>query len=533
MLRTRRVFAATLFILLVTMFTTGSLISAQSDQQRIIYGLTLNVSGIDPHINQNTELGIVLRSVYDTLVYRDPTTKEIVPGLAKTWEISEDGLTYTFTLRDDVVFHDGTFFNSDAVAKNIERVMAADTGSQRARLLLGPLVSYQIVDNYTFRFILAEPYSALLDALSQVYLGMASPKTFEEFGILRYQFHQVGTGPFIFVEYVPEDRIVIRRNPDYKWGPAFYVDPGENAIQEVEFRFFRDPATRALALESGEAQVMGELLPTDARVLANNPAFKLAPAAVPGQPLQFYMNTQRAPTNDLAVRQALLYASNRTAIVDAVYQGFSTVAWGPLTAATDFYNPGVVNAYAYNIEQARTLLANAGYVDTDRDGILDQNGEPLEITIIQPPWGLVPEVAQFLQDQWESLGIRVVIEPVPGFTSLLEEVQTGEYNLVSFDQFGLDPAILDARFLSDGTANWTGYGNADLDQLLSSASREGDAEQRRALYGQAQALIMEQALILPVRDYINLNAYTARIDNLVYDPYGWFPLLYNATYIPE
>ncbi|MCA9915749.1 MAG: ABC transporter substrate-binding protein, partial [Anaerolineae bacterium] len=90
--------------------------------EKIIYGLTLNVSGIDPHINRSTELGIVLRQVYDTLVYRDPSTREFVPGLAQSWDISEDGLTYTFSLRDDVTFHDGTPFNAEAVAANLARI---------------------------------------------------------------------------------------------------------------------------------------------------------------------------------------------------------------------------------------------------------------------------------------------------------------------------------------------------------------------------------------------------------------------------
>lgn len=520
-------------LLLFTACTGNAAPSGTETPHKIIYGLTLSVSGIDPHINQNAELGIVLRQVYDTLVYRHPETREFVPGLATSWTISEDGLTYTFKLRENVTFHDGTLFNADAVAANLERIMNPETASQRARLLLGSLTAYQVVDNYTINLILSEPYSPLLDGLSQVYTAIASPKALSEYSLLRYQYHQVGTGPFEFVEYIPEDRIVIRRSPDYAWGPDFYTPPATDAIEEVEFRFFRDPATRAAALESGEADVMGELLPLDARELANNPAFTVAPVAIPGQPLQFYMNTTQPPTNNLAVRQALIFATNRNAIVDAVYQSFSPVAWGPLAAVTPFYNPGVVDVYAYNLEQAQTLLAGAGYKDSDNDGILDLDGEPLEVTIIQPAWGLVPEVTQFLQDQWRSVGIRTVIEPVPGFTSLLEEVEKGEYNLVSFDAFGLDPVLLNARYLSNGSVNWVGFSSPELDSLLLSASRESDNETRRIAYGQAQAIIMQQALILPIRDYVNLNAYTTRVKGLVFDPYGWFPLLYNATIEPE
>src|SRR5690606_14734033 len=115
--------------------------------------------------------------------------------------------------RDDVSFHDGTPFNADAVAANFARIFDDAVASQRSRFLLGPVSSYQVVDEFTFRVTMREPFTPLLDSLSQVYLGIASPTALAEFqdDQLRYQFHQVGTGPFEFVEYLPEDRIVIRR----------------------------------------------------------------------------------------------------------------------------------------------------------------------------------------------------------------------------------------------------------------------------------------------------------------------------------
>jgi peptide/nickel transport system substrate-binding protein len=189
----------------------------------ITYGLTLSPSGFDPHINQSAEIGIVLRQVYDTLVYRDPTTNEIVPGLATGWSVSDDSLTYTFTLRSDVSFHDGTPFNAQAVAANLDRIASPNTRSQKALFLLGPYAGYEVVDEYTIRIRLTEPYSPLLDSLAQFYLGIASPTALAEHSLSRYQFHQVGTGPFAFIEYIPEDRIVLRRNPAYAWGPAFYT----------------------------------------------------------------------------------------------------------------------------------------------------------------------------------------------------------------------------------------------------------------------------------------------------------------------
>lgn len=497
----------------------------------IVYGLTLNVSGIDPHINRSTELGIVLRNVYDTLVYRHPDTNEFVSGLADSWEISEDGTIYTFNLRTDVTFHDGTPFNADAVAINFARIFSDEIASQRSRFLLGPIASYQVVDEFTFRITMQQAFEPLLDSLSQVYLGIASPTALIQFegDQLRYQFHQVGTGPFEFVEYLPEDHITIRRNPNYAWSPNFYTQAG--SLQSVEFRFFRDEATRLLALENGDAHIMGEISPTDARSLSNDPELNLFPINIAGQPLQLYMNTQQAPTDELAVRQALVYAINRAAIVDAVYGGFSPVAWGPVSTATDFYNRGVVGVYDYNLDQARNLLQSVGYSDTDGDAILDRDGEPLMISLIQPPWGNVPEVVQFLQDQWRSLGIQVDVEQVPGYVALLDAAADGDYNLVSFDQPGLDPYILNQAYLSTSEDNWTGYENVELDSILLQASQESDRNERRLLYGRAQAIIMEQSLILPIRDYVNLNGASADVTGLTFDAYGWFPLLYGVSVI--
>lgn len=517
-----------LSLLLTACGVTGNSDTCQAPDC-IVYGLTLNVSGIDPHINRSTELGIVLRNVYDTLIYRDPDTDEFVPGLAQSWEISEDGLIYDFILRQNVTFHDGTVFNADAIASNLTRIFSDEVASQRSRFLLGSIQSFQVVDDYTFRIILSQPFTPLLDSLSQVYLGIASPTALAEFegDQLRYQFHQVGTGPFEFVEYVPEDRIVIQRNPDYAWGPEFYGEPG--GVQRIEFRFYREASTRLPALESGEAHIIGELLPTDARSLANDPDIDLLPVSIPGQPLQFYFNTQQAPTDNLLVRQALIYSINRAAVVDAVYGGFSPVAWGPISEPTEYYNRGVLNVYAYNLDQARNLLADAGYSDTDGDAILDLEGEPLTITLIQPPWGFVPEVVQFLQDQWRSIGIQVEVEQVPGFVALLEASADGDYNMVSFDQAGVDPYILSQAYTSTSDDNWTGYESIELDSILRRASEESDPEERRLLYGRAQGIILENALILPIRDYVNLNAASSDISGIVFDSYGWFPLLYGVS----
>jgi peptide/nickel transport system substrate-binding protein len=517
-------------IILLSLSSCGSK-SEELDppRNRIVYGLTLEPSGIDPHIHRSSELGIVLLQVYDTLIFRDPNTGEFVPGLAESWTVSDDGLTYTFNLRHDVIFHDDTPFNAQAVATNLDRIVNPLTASQRAAFMLGSYTGYEIIDDYTIRLILSEPYAPLLDSLSQVYLAMASPAALEEYSDNRYQFHQVGTGPYKFVKYTPGSEIVIRRNDDYNWGPSFYNPPSENTPDEIVYRFFTDPPTRSLALESGEAQIMGELLPSDARAFTGNSEIRILPTSIPGQPLQFIMNTQNFPTDILAVRQALIFATNRNVIVDTVFQGFSPVAWGPLAEGTEFYSSELVGLYPHDTTQAKALISSVGFNDADGNGYFDAGDGDFEVIVLVPPWGLVPQVAQLLQDQWREAGIKVILQPVPGFNALRERVATGDYNLVAFDTPGYDPAFLNDFFVTGAPLNYARYSNPELDNALLTAVRESSPGVRRGIYAQAQKFIMDQALILPIREYANLNASIRSIENLQFDAYGWFPIMNNVT----
>jgi peptide/nickel transport system substrate-binding protein len=504
--------------------------SAQRNERTLVYGLTLEPSGFDPHIHQSSELGIVLRQVYDTLVYRHSVTREIVPGLAEEWQISDDGRVYTFRLRQDVTFHDGTRFDANAVAANLDRIMELGPLSQRARFLLGPYERYELVDSYTIQFVLSSPYSPLLDSLSQVYLGMASPLALSEYSNNRYQFHQVGTGPFRFEKYTPGSEIILERYDDYNWRPEFYEAPVSDSVRRIQYRFFTDPATRAVALETSEVHVMGELLPSSARSLTANSQVRLMPTLIPGIPLQFMMNIQRAPTNSVAFRQALIHATNRGLIADTVFQGFSPVAWGPLSQNTLHYHSGVQGMYAYDLTRARGLLESLGYEDADNDGYISIGEEDLELVMIVPPWGLLPQVAQLVQDQWRDVGIRLTLVSVPGLTALRELVAEGEYHLVAFDSAGLDPSVLNQFYLSDGANNFININSPELDATLLAAVQEMAPGTRRNLYARIQMFIMEQALILPIRDYVNLNASVVSLDGLEYDPFGWFPLMNNVRF---
>lgn len=506
----------------------------EENASELVYGLTLIPTGIDPHVHASAELGIPLRSVYDTLIYRDAGTMDFVPGLATTWSVDPDGLTYTFDLRDDVTFHDGEPFNAEAVRINFERILDPDTASQHAASLLGPVSEIQVLGEYQIAIILSEPFAPLLDGLSQPYTGIASPAALSEWDTATYQFHQVGTGPYRFVSYDVGEQLVLERNTAYAWGPSVVNNPGVPDVARVIFRFFPDLPTRALALQSGEADIMGELLPTDAARLVAEGDIQLEIVPIPGQPLQFFFNTQRSPTDSLAVREALIYATGREAIVQAVFQGYSPTAYGPLTSATLHYDPTVEELYVYNLTQADVLFNTTGYVDSDGDGWRDDEGEPLEIVVVVPYWGQTPEVAQLLESQWEDvLGIQVTIEQVASFTDLTEAYQVGEYNLISLNFFGTDPYVLNTFYQSGSRMNWARFADTELDMLLIEAQGETDPVHRARLYAQAQNHIMEMAVVLPIREYVNLNGVGMRVEGLHYDSQGWFPYLTDLQITEE
>ncbi|HEC36317.1 MAG TPA: ABC transporter substrate-binding protein, partial [Anaerolineae bacterium] len=475
---------------------------------RLVYGLTLAPSGIDPHINASSELGIPLTSVYDTLVYQNPETGEFVPGLAERWEVSEDGRVYTFYLKRGVTFHDGTTFNAEAVRFNLERITSPDLASQKARFMLGPYERTEVVDDYTVRIVLSEPFAPLLDSLSQVYLGMASPAAVEEWGD-EYQLHQVGTGPFMFAEYVPGDHLLLRRNPDYAWGPPVYQHKTAQ-LDEVEFRFFTDPATRSPSLETGEADVMGEIPPQDAARLEADEAFRIEAVALPGASLMFFMNITRPPLNDIRVRQALLYGTDREAIVSTIFRDTSPVAYGPLTAVTFGYDPAVQGYYPHDPAQAVMLLEEAGWTDSDGDGIRDRDGEPLVLDMYLMGWGYMPEIGQLLAAQWTGLGIGVDSQVV-SYPEALEVGGKGQHHLIPFSLSGSDPDILRKFFHSQAIFNWSLVNDPEMDGWLEEAACLSDHEQRAALYSQVQQRVMDQSLIIPIRDYVNLNGMSNKV----------------------
>ncbi len=526
-----RVLVAVCLLLALTGTSCAAANSRQARTNRIVFGLTEQPAGFDPHLHRNVSTGIPLRQVYDTLLYRHPVSRELVPGLALQWSLAADGLALTLQLRENVEFHDGSAFNAEAVAVNLARILASENAAPGDDTWRQRISHVEVIDDYRIRIVLSEPWSPLPDALSQPDFAIASPAALEAWSTTRYQYHQVGSGPFIFEEYVPGERIVLRRNLEYDWGPAFYEQPGENAVEVIEFRFFHEEAERTRALKTGEVQVMSGLQPSELRLLDDASSMSQVSISVPGQPLQFMMNIARFPTNLRALRQALLFSTNRGAIANETGQQVAPVAWGPLAESTLFAFSAMRGLYALDSAQAERLLEATGFQDADGDGWLEFEGAPFQLDLLVPPRDSMPELAELLREQWRIPGIRTKLIPVPTAAAMREAVRNGAYNLVAVGTPGLDPAWLADYFVTDGPLNWSGVSDPELDGVLRDALVATEERTRFSLYARAQQIIMDKALILPLRERVNLVAVADGLAGLAWDASGLIPLLHNLAWV--
>jgi len=498
------------------------------DLPQVVYVLADNPASFDPHQTTSPVVGVVLRQVYDTLLYRDPQTREFVSGLATDWSVSEDGLVYTFRLRDGVHFHDGTMLDASAIAANLNRIMRLDS---HAASLLGPYRGYEIIDGRTISIRLSEPYSPLLDAVSQFYLGIASPLALAEYSTSRYQFYQVGTGPYRLTDFIPGQYAVLEKNEAYNWGPRFYNRDNTQGLQRIMYRFQSDTQARSAAIEAQEVAFAEHISSNAARVLAVDPSVQILPTSIPGQPLQLLINVDNFPTDNLLIRQALLYGTNRSEIVDKVFGGFVPQAWGPLGSSTLYYSREMTGLYDYDIAKALELLETAGFSDSDNDGYVDVDGVNLEVTVLVPPIEPYTEIMQLVRDQWRVIGVRLVLSFQPTQAALATAVDEGNYNMVAVQAAGLDPHFLTDYFATAGVFNWTGFSSEALDDVLQTGQRDSDPIVRAGAYVQAQRMIMNEVLVLPLCEVVRLNAVSTQFQAVQFDAYGWYPVLQNVQRI--
>lgn len=470
-------------------------------------GLSLDVANYDPQQRPNLQARTVSRQITDTLTDQDPETGEILPWLATSWEISDDATQFTFTLRDDVTFSDGTPFDAEVVKANLERVVEIGPLAYVAAGYLRGFVAAEVVDEHTVTVTFDEPNAQFLQATSTQSLGLLSLGTLalppEEVAAGDV----VGTGPYVLTEYVPDQRITLEVREDYAWPSPLYENRGRGYADTIELSFITEPTTLAGAVASGQVDFAYILdassVPTVEASGAQLLATPMPAISIPVVPLVY-----RDVFADEGTRRALSLATDREALVSTVFQGRYAPATGVLTTS----NPGYVDLSAelvHDPEQAVDLLEEAGWTTVGADGIRTRDdGSRLEATVEYTGTGTSTEaMLQLLQQQWKTVGVDLRLSPVaqPSEENLHERTTT---DLATWSQTRADPDVLRTVYSSFYENQSFLFDNPDpeLDALLGELQTTTDGAARLEVSEQVQRLVLERGYTVPLYDLTQFTA---------------------------
>jgi len=494
-------------------------------------------ASLDYHVDPYFWTALINTFVADTLVFLHPETKQYEPFLATGWEMSPDGFTWTFTLRDDVVFHDGTPFNAEAVKANIERVKAPETASTYAADLIGPIAAVNVLDEFTVEVVYERPHPVVSHAFARI--PMWSPTAFSQYPIGEFDRHLTGSGPFTLAEWVPNSHIRMVRNDAYNWGPSYKVEPGPVKLDSITFRYVGEQTILGTIVTTDEANVVSELPPQYVPDYLDSPRYQLVAGPVDNTGLQFIMNVTRAPLDNLTVRRAIRHAVSTQIINDLAYDGLWTELYGPLNTTHPCYWDGANSAYPYDPERARALLDEAGWVleggssvrmAQGVEGVAD--GTPLQITLVILGR---EEIAEIIDASLRQVGAGVSIELVPGPVQL-ERAQSKDFDLIMQRLRGNDGSLMSTVWKAandrPGGWAWSGFRNDELEAVLDQLDNTLDFQARCELARTAQQIVTEFAPHLPSVDQPTYWVLDANVRDWTLGPEGnWFTV-YN-TYIAD
>ncbi|WP_182262856.1 ABC transporter substrate-binding protein [Rhodococcus sp. UFZ-B548] len=488
----------------------------------ITVGIGTSPDCFDPQVSPASQTSSIMRNVYDSLVYEN-SDGTFSPWLATAWTVSDDGLTYTFTLRDDVKFHDGTVFDAAAVKTNFDRIVAPSTASQFAGQLISPYQSTDVVDGRTAVVHLSSAYSPFLRAVSSTNLGFHSPRSITEHGddLCQGGPAQVGTGPFVASSNSSGEGFSFTRNDDYQWAPTGVGHSGPARLNRVDFRILPESSIRLGALTSGEVDFIDQVAATDLAALQQNSAVDVNTKNPTGIPYTYFFNTSHAPFDDERARLAVQKGIDLPTLTQGIFQGKYAPAGSPLNPAVFSYDDALAKSWGYDAVGASVLLDELGYTQRDADGYRTSGGKRFTIGLIYDPTYQKPERITFdtaVQAALKDLGIELTIEPI-GNGTYIDVRNSGAYDIIAFAWSGTDPDVLrtvygsDQQFV-DGGANASQIHDAELDRLLQLGLTTSDTAARSEYYRDAQELIIAKGYGLPAYVAPIVTASSARVHDL-------------------
>ncbi|MGW0803997.1 ABC transporter substrate-binding protein [Nonomuraea sp. NPDC002799] len=487
---------------------------------------------LDPHQLSTTNTTVVGRPIFDSLLWQD-ADGTLKPWLASAWKVSDDGLTYTFTLRDGVRFHDGAPWDAEGLKANLEHMRDPATKSPLAAAYIAPYEDSEVVDAHTLKVRLSSPYSAFLNVLAQSYLAMISPKQLKEAPQTTCE-RPIGSGPFEFEKWTKGQSITYRKNPDYAWAP-----PGQHAgpayLDALEIRFLAEDATRYNALLAGEVDVIDNTPPADVEDVKSNPDLAFTTVDRPGHPFSIWLNTGRAPFGDARVRQALTLAVDRQAILNSVSFSQWKLATGFVTPSTpDHAEAGQIG---YDPAKAATLLDEAGWTAKDKDGIRLKDGKRLTATALDT--GVNPQNTQILvqaQAAAAKAGIEIKIESVTAQVSADRtaqgdfDVSVGIWTTNTADVLWIQYSSKNITTEERRGQNTTRLSDPEIDKLLGQARAATDAAGRAGFYQRAQARLIELAPAIPLYNRPSLVSAQKKVQGLTWD-HAYGAVTFHDTWV--
>lgn len=506
--------------------TTASIVRGGT----LTFGLATEptLGGLDANVTPAAVTHRVIQNIHDTLVTMDSDFK-IIPSLASSWDISPDGKTYVFKLRNGVTFHDGTPFNAEAVKFNIDRIRDPATKSYYSIVLLGPIDTVSVIDPQTVQLNFKAPHAPFLDYASQSFLGMVSPAAVQKFGA-SYADNPVGTGPFMFKEWVKQSRITLVRNPDYTWGSSVYRHSDAAYLDQVVFRFIPESATRTGALQSGEVDVIESVFPVDVEKLRGGNTF-VASALSPGSPFVLQMNQSKPPFNDRAVRRAFLHGVDRKGLIKALYNDVYELAEGPLAPTTFAYGKTIEGMYPYDPAKAKQLLEGAGWVPGG-GGVRAKGSDKLEAVYLEGDIDREQRhaIAESIQAQLKEIGFDIKIQYLAS-GPFVEARSQNAYSILGTSFVSSDPDIMTNLYHSSRTTGSAGNASklqsADVDKLLQEGAQAVTREARISTYARLQHLVMENAVVAPIYSFPYIVAGRKSVNGLTFDSRA-YPNLYDV-----
>lgn len=473
----------------------------------IIVGLAAAPTSLDPADHRSRESETVIRNMFDGLVTRD-TRSGVHMQLAESMEWLDDQ-TLEIKLRQGVLFHDGVEMTADDVVFTFERIIEEnmieypEPHTSPRKGLIAPLESIEKEDDYTVVMNFDDAWPPALQML--VHQQIVPQHYLEEVGTEGFIEQPIGTGPFKFVSAEGLEEIVMERFDDYYGGAPDLEPVGPACMKEVVFRVIPEASTRVAALLAYEVDIIQAVPAELVDTLAQTPGVQVKTA--PGtQPKWMEMNVNQPPFDDVRVRQAMNYAVDKELIIEAIYGGRAVALPGPLSPFNNFVNEDL-EPYPYDPDQALALLEEAGWTDSDGDGVLDKGGQPLAFTIDTiERWR---PLAEAVADQFRALGVDAsvrfweysVVKPM--LLAGERMAYLDDWGDSAFDPVGHFEAKWHGQVEGEpyGRGNFSTYNNERVNELIRLGETTADPAERQEVYDEAQEIVYEEApavfLILP------------------------------------